>query len=333
MRRALPLSCRNVAARVGVLLALALQVQPVDARPQAPVPASAVVQNEIDVDQLVTRFLATAEEYEKTFRNLVAEETKIIEVYQGSGRVEKRRHIVSDLLVYRSSRDESDATVEYRDVRSVDGKAAERRGERALKLLMNAARADSLKKELEAINRETRRHEFDFHLEGFTIVQGGGWLKRSRGAFRVQWVGREQVAGHDVVVLDYEQTAPIPGALSLRLPKEFGKPSALSRGRIWLDAETGQLWRDVWELAVRHPATPDPLVMSHRESTYKPSDLGILVPERIVFDWLVHFSHPKNGRPSFALSERTTFTYGSFKRFEVTTSEKVKLPEAHDLSA
>lgn len=330
MRRALPLSCRNVAARVGVLLALALHAHPVDARPQAAVPASAVVQDGIDVDQLVTRFLAAAEEYEKTFRNLSAEETKIIEVYQASGKVEKRRHIVSDLMVYHSSRDGSDATVEYRDVGSVDGKAVERRGERALKLLMNASNADSLKEELEAIDRETSRYEFNRHLKGFTIHQGTG-LKRSRGAFRVQWVGREQVAGHDVVVLDYEQTAPISGAFSLRLPKEFGKPSALiSRGRIWLDAQTGQLWRDVWELAVRHPATPDPLVITHRESTYKSSDFGILVPECIVFDWLLHFSHPKNGRPSLALSERTTFTYGSFKRFEVTTSEKVKLPEAHD---
>jgi hypothetical protein len=324
MRCALPLSCRRVAARVGVLLALALPLQPVDARPQATVAASAVVQDGVDVDQLVTRFLATAEEYEKTFRNLVAEETKIIEVYQASGKVEKRRHIVSDLLVYHASRDGSDATVEYRDVRSVDGKAVERRGERALRLLMSAPKTDSLKKELEAINRETRRYEFNFHLKGFTISQGGG-LKRSRGAFRVQWVGREQVAGHDVVVLDYWQTAPIPGsASSLPVPKEFGKPSFLSRGRIWLDAQTGQLWRDVWELVVRHPATPDPLAMTHRESTYKPSDFGILVPERVVFDWLLRFSHPKDGRPSFALSERTTFTYGSFKRFEVTTSEKVK---------
>jgi hypothetical protein len=167
-------------------------------------------------------------------------------------------------------------------------------------------------------------------LKGFTINQGAG-LKRSRGAFRVQWVGREQVAGHDVVVLDNEQTAPIPGSEpTLPLPKELRNAKILSRGRLWLDAQTGQLWRDVWELVVRHPATPDPLVMIHRESTYKPSDFGILVPERIVFDWLLHFSHPKNGRPSFALSERTTFTYGSFKRFEVTTSEKVKVPEAHD---
>ena len=39
-------------------------------------------------------------------------------------------------------------------------------------------------------------------------------------------------------------------------------------------------------------------------------------------------SHSKNGRRSFALSERTTFSYGSFKRFDVNTDEKIKAPEA-----
>ena len=68
--------------------------------------------------------------------------------------------------------------------------------------------------------------------------------------------------------------------------------------------------------------------MIHGERAYAPSRFGILVPERIVFDWLTHFSHPKNGPPSFALSERTTFTYGSFRRFDVSTEEEIKAPEA-----
>lgn len=322
-------SCRRVAAGAGALLLLALFLQPVDARPQAAVAASGVVQNGVDLDQLVTRSQASVEEYRKTFRNLVAEETKIIEVYKASGDVEKRRQIVSDLLVYYSSRDGKEATTEYRDVRSVDGKAVEKRGERALELLTNASKASSLEKELEAIDRETRRYEFTRHLRGGAINQVG--VPKQREAFHVEWMGRQQIAGHDVVVLAYRQTAPIPGSEStLPLPKELRKAKILNRGRLWLDPQTGQLWRKVWELVVPHPATPDPLVMIRSESTYGPSRFGILVPERIVFDWLLRFSHPKNGRPSFALSERTTFTYGSFKRFEVTTDEKLQTPEAHD---
>ncbi|HLG55102.1 MAG TPA: hypothetical protein VI485_07200 [Vicinamibacterales bacterium] len=318
---------RKTAAGVAAGLVIALSLQSLDARPQAAAQASGVVQNGIDADRLVTRYFANADEYHKTFRNLVAEETKIIEVYRASGEVEKRRHIVSDLLVYNSARDGA-RTTEYRDVRSVDGKAVEKRGERALKLLTNASRADSLEKELRAINRETFRYEFDRHLQGWTVNQNGV-SRQWRELFQVEWSGREQVAGHDVVVLNYRQTAPIPGAgRSLPVPKEFGRPAILSRGRLWLDAQTGQLWRSVWELVVPHPAIPEPLAMVRAESTYTPSRFGILVPERIVFDWFSHFSHPKKGRPSLSLSERTTFSYGSFRRFDVATDENIQLPEA-----
>ena len=36
------------------------------------------------------------------FRNLTAEETKVIEVFRATGEVEKRQEVVSDLLVYQS---------------------------------------------------------------------------------------------------------------------------------------------------------------------------------------------------------------------------------------
>lgn len=305
-----------------------LFLQPANVRSQGTARGSDAAQGGIDLAELLTRFRAAAEECEKTFRSLTAEETKLIEVYNASGELEKRRQIVSDLLVYHSSRSATDATTEYRDVRMVDGKTVAKRGERALKLLTNASRADSLDKELEAINRETFAYEFKRHLRGFTIDQGGV-LQRWWSAFQVELVGRDHVAGHDVVVLDYRQTAPIPG-FRLPVPKEFGNPSPVHRGRLWLDAQTGQLWRYVWELAWPHPATPEPLVMIRQENTYGPSAFGILVPVRIVWDWRTHFSYPKNGQPSFALSERTTFTYSSFKRFDVATDVRVKIPEARD---
>ena len=316
MRGALRQSRRSIAAGVAAGLVVALSLKPADAQPQ------------VDLEELLTRYHASVEEYQQTFRNLVAEETKVIEVYRASGEVEKRRQILSDLLVYHSFR--TDATTEYRDVRSVDGKVIENRGERALKLLTNASQADSLEKELQAITRETFRYEFDRHLQGGTISQNGV-PKQWRKLFHVTWVGRDEIAGHDVVVLDYRQTAPIPGiARSLPVPKEFGKPVILSRGRLWLDAQTGQLWRSVWELVVPHPAIPEPLAMVRAESTYTPSRFGILVPERIVFDWFSHFSYPKKGRPSLSLSERTTFSYGSFRRFDVATDENVQIPAARD---
>jgi hypothetical protein len=317
---------RNTAACIGLLLALALPGHSVNARLQPTPPASCVSQNGEDLDQLVAGHVASSEQYRKVFRDLTAEETKTIEVYRASGEVEQRRQIVSDLVVYRSSRDGKDAVTEYRDVRSVDGKPVENRGGRALKLLTRAAQAPSLEKELEAINAETKRYEFRRrHVRGLTLAPDGlpaHW----RGEFQVEVTGREQIAGHDVVVLAYRQTSPSKS--NLPLPREFGSAKLHDRGWLWLDVQTCQLWRSIWELAAPHPAAADPLVMIHADRTFQPSLFGIMVPERIVFDWLTQFSHPKNGRPSFSLSERSTFTYSSFKRFGVATDEDVRLPEA-----
>src|SRR5262245_24736678 len=76
-----------------------------------------------DVGEVVARYLATRDEYVNAFRNLVAEETKTIEVFHASGEVEKRREIVSDLVVYSAARGGREVATEYRDVRSVDGRA------------------------------------------------------------------------------------------------------------------------------------------------------------------------------------------------------------------
>jgi hypothetical protein len=65
-------------------------------------------------------------------------------------------------------------------------------------------------------------------------------------------------------------------------------------------------------------------VLLRPERFYGPSRFGVLLPQRIVSDWYMRFSHPKNGRASLLLSERTTFTYDGFKRFDVMTEEKVR---------
>lgn len=307
-----------------LLVLFALLPPPLDAGRQAIDRAAAP--SAADLNRMLARFFEAADEYEKVFRNLTAEETKRIEVFKKSGAIDKRRELVSDLIVYRSARDSSGLTIEYRDVRSVDGKVVERRGARALQLLTKASTAENVQKELAAISKETHRYEFNSHVMGLTVHQGNVMAMRGhRDSFAIEWVGRDQIAGRDVVVIDYRG----PGAKdgwNLNLPKEFGEPTHVHRGRIWLDAETFQLRRQVFELLVPHPAAPDPILMLRQEAVYAQSRFGILVPERIALDFLFHFSHPKNKPPSMALSERMTFTYGAFRRFDVTTEEQINLP-------
>jgi hypothetical protein len=271
---------------------------------------------ESDAGAWLTRHLSAVDEYKHAFADLIGDETRVIEVYSEKAKLDNRRTIVSDLLVYASAK-ESGARTEYRDVREVDGRPIKRRGLRAVELLVTASEADSLEGELATIDSETERYEFNRHVRGFTINQGSpDDLQRG---FDVEIAGREQVAGHDTIVLAYRQTSRTAQS-SIRLlpplPAEFGEARLTARGRLWIDATTAQLWRSVWELAAPHPDATDPLVMVHTDSTYTPSRFGILVPERIVIEWRDTFTHPKKGPPQFQVKQRDTFTYAGFRRFE-----------------
>ena len=84
------------------LTALAFQTTPPSASPSAPTPSQA------DIDAVLTQFVAAAKEYQRVFRNLVAEETKVAEVFEQSGRLKQQRTIVADLLVYRPTQSPGD---------------------------------------------------------------------------------------------------------------------------------------------------------------------------------------------------------------------------------
>jgi hypothetical protein len=276
-----------------------------------------------DVETLIARSNATAAEYMQVFRGLTAEETKVIEVVDERGQVEKRREIVSDLLVYQTAR--GSEVTEFRDVRTVDGKPVERRGERALELLKRAARQDTIRKELETIDREHRRYEFGRGVRNFAIGQfifPAGWQK----TYDVAIDGRERVDGHDTVIMRHRQLVSSQRGRSLPLAREFGDPPRLWRGRDWHDAETGQLRRAEREFTAKHPAVAEPIVLVRSEAHYVDSRFGILLPQRLVFQWRLRFSHPKGQPPAYLLNERVTFTYGEFRRFEVATSETIAPP-------
>jgi hypothetical protein len=91
----------------------------------------------------------------------------------------------------------------------------------------------------------------------------------------------------------------------------------LERGRGWLDATTHQLRRGRFEFAGVHPALGAPVELVGIESTYVESRFGILVPERTVVEF--YENRKSKAKPVFALAARTTYTYGAFRQFGVTT--------------
>lgn len=260
-------------------------------------------------------------EYKAKFKDLTAEEEQKIEEYDDKGRLKRQRRIVSDLIIYQSQLDTSLAA-EYRNVRVVDGKEVKKREERVVNLFSRLARADSVKKEVERINRESQRYNLAFSSEGLTLHEGEVLNEDRRPAFQFSIVGREQLNGRAVIVLQYRQVAQIPGLnVKLSLPSVLKGAELLYRGRLWLDAETSQLWREEREWTLRHPSSPTLLVLMRFEFEYVGSRFGILTPQRIAVSTFTNGRTRADKTPELLLSGKVTFEYGSFSRFDVSAPD------------
>ena len=106
----------------------------------------------------------------------------------------------------------------------------------------------------------------------------------------------------------------------------MGITAFVERGRLWLDAATYRLRRARFEFAGVHPALPAPVQLLGYESTYAESRFGIHVPERTVVEY--YENRKSKAKPVFAMTARTTYTYGPFRQFGVTTDETVAPPVA-----
>lgn len=292
-------------------------------QPTHPPPDSA------EVEELIRRARLGVSEYEARFKDLTADEEQKVEEYDAAGKLKRQRRIVSELVIYQSQLDTS-RTAEYRNVRSVDGRAVARREERLVNLFKRLAAADSVKKELDRISRENQRYAHRYSMNGLTLHQGGLLHENVRAAFQFAVAGRERVDGREVIVLQYQQVAQSPH-LSLEfhsLPSALKGAEPLYRGRLWLDAETAQIWREERELTLRHSSWNQPLVLWRFEFEYVGSGFGILTPRRIVW------SSYDNGRtgadklPELLLGGKVTFEYSAFRRFDVNSPDASLNPPA-----
>jgi Sec-independent protein translocase protein TatA len=271
-----------------------------------------------ELKELVRRAGIRTGEYKTGFRDLTAEEEQKIEAYDQQGKLEKQRLIDSDLIIYQSQLDATQV-VEYRDVKSVDGVAIKKREARLVSLLSRSAKADSVKKELDRIYRESRRYDLEHSFYGMTLNQGLPLDEHSRESFQFTHAGREQVDGHDAVVLEYQQVSQSPYLtfdLSA-LPSPLKGAEGFYRGRLWLDAETAQLRREERELTLRLPSLSQPLVLYRFDLDYTDSRFGFLTPRRIV---VTIYSRGRTGadkKPELLLGGKVTFEYGAFRRFGV----------------
>jgi hypothetical protein len=251
-----------------------------------------------------------------------------VEEYDSEGKLKRQRRVVSDLIIYQSQLDTS-MTAEYRYVRVVDGVAVAKREERLVNLFNRLAKADSVKKELDRISRESRRYDHRYSFYGLTLNQGLLLDESLRASFQFTDAGRERVNGRDVIVLQYQQVAQSPQlATKLSLPSELKGAEPLYRGRLWLDAETAQIWREERELTLRHSSLNHPLILMKFEFEYVGSSFGILTPQRIVWSTYDRGRTGADKLPELVLGGKVIYQYSSFRRFNVSSPDATLNPPA-----
>jgi hypothetical protein len=207
--------------------------------------------------------------------------------------------------------------------------AVAKREERLVNLFNRLAKADSVRKELDRISRESRRYDHRYSSYGLTLNQGLLLYESVRAAFQFTDAGRERVDGRDVIVIQYQQVAQSPGVTTtLSLPSVLKGAEPLYRGRLWLDAETAQIRREERELTLRHSSLDHPLILWRFEFEYVGSSFGILTPRRIVVSAYDRGRTGANKLPELLLGGKVTFEYSSFRRFNVSSPDATLNPPA-----
>jgi hypothetical protein len=262
--------------------------------------------------------------YVATFRNVTATETRVTEVFDDRGRVEKQRTLVSNFLVYQSRFDPA-VLSEYRIPLTVDGKPPGKPEQDAIKLFGRLARARSTAEELEVLKEQNVSHGLRIVVWGMTLQPFGAVRTDRRTGFEFSLEGTESLDGREVTILDYREKTPRRVEPRGWWLSQFAEPRMLSRGRAWLDASDHRLRRLVTEGVVSDKTLLEPGVVGRSEFEYTNSAFGILVPRRLVSEFY-RKSSKKNGPQSLRLAVRLTSTYSDFKRFDVSTVSDIRLP-------
>ena len=289
------------------------------------------VNAQTDAETWLARHLVEASKYEETFKNMLAEETKLMEVFDETGQLRQKRTVIADLLVYQLLTDEN-RVAEYRLVRSVDGNLIPDYEARAADLFELLTKMKSPRSEVTKLNDDWLKHDIGRRFWGYTITQGR-LFKALRAAVRGLVAGRETINDRETVIIVFEQLAQSratwgadPEDVVNDIPGLRNRVNVRTRyrGKLWLDRATGQLWKQEVELVADYVAFAQPQVMLRWEQEYQPSEFGILTPKKFVFSWFAYMRNRATNAAQLALTSRTTYSYGKFRRFDVSSEEGKK---------
>lgn len=269
-----------------------------------------------------------AQNYREEFKNLLADETKTFQTYDKHGQPKNQKVIESTFLVYQSPKRQN-GSVELRNVLKVDGEPVSNSQQRSEGLLNELQKTTTYEKELQKIQDESLRYDKTIEISGMTLSEAITLSANMRPFFDYQLVGTEDYEGSQVYVVSYQQNKKSPYIgidekiadtaeshieFKLNLPGKLKNTESFLRGKLWIDAQTFQIRREVREVTVQ---TPTPVVVLRTEFSYQPSNYGLLLPKQIV---LIDNNLKKvsNGNQYEPITDnKVTFDYKNFRQTNV----------------
>lgn len=292
-----------------------------------------------ELEKLLDRAEEQSQNYSKVFQNLSAEEIKIKIYYKPDGSLDEKRIIKSVFVVYQSPN--TKAVQEFRNVTEFNGKNVTRDEKEISKFFDKLTRADTLKEEYEKLFKESVRFDGRSYSWGTTLTQIRPFMPLLRKDFRFQVVGRDKLEGRDVWVIEYEQIKTSPHILAnptsderkskqwaieynVLLSDDFRPTNPLLKGKIWLDTETAQLWRNDFKVIIYPKTLSKPVETIHKIFEYQPSNFGILVPKKV--ETLTSRVKGKNDQTlSVSKNEESIYEYSKFVELKTEAKDKINL--------
>ena len=290
--------------------------------------AQGTAQTSPNLETILSEAQKQTEFYRETFRNLLAEETKIFEEFDKTGNSDQQTAVKSNFLVYQSGRN-ANVTTELRNVVEVNGKPVPNSQKRWGDFLAELEKTTTLEKELNKIQREGSKYDKTIEVYGLTLNEAIVLSPNIRPFFEFKLLGAENYQGNDVYIISYQQTKKSPYNVvngkdsasneaslnfELDIPGALKNNDAFLRGKLWIDAKNFQLRREEQELTVNAPA---PLTLLTTSFEYQPSNYEILVPKTISVNTYKLRKQKADGKFIAVKDTNVNFDYSKFRQTNV----------------
>jgi hypothetical protein len=290
-----------------------------------------VFSQEFGLESFLEKAEKSSKTYVDTFKNLIAEESKTITNFKKNGDVDNFRSIKSNFIVYQSLKNEHFS--EFRTVFEYNGKNVSENDEDVVKFFQKLETSENSEEEFKKVKKQSQRFDGKYLVWGMTLGQDFLLSSDVRKIFVYKLLGKEKFNERDVYAIEYNQKdyssyilvnptknekKPDRGfQYDTFMPSDFQPTNPRLNGKMLLDAETGQMWKNEYEVEIRPQSVAKPIVTNQSSYEYQASKFGILVPKSIVITSFQIFGKPTK---SFSFAKLATMK-AEYSKFSSLDSE------------